>query len=305
MPLTRQHLPSPQSLIEDFVKLVQAETWPDTQVFLEEHPELLTPEATEVIRVWITSMDEAESWIYGYHYALLQACRLMGVSGAFDNFSPSTRPEGAVVVPARFAEEMDRLAELDEAARRDPRAHKDRIVVLKHIVDQLHDDGRSSLTGILLINVAQAYAQLPGDSVANLNMAREHLAQASRLFTQKTAPPEYAASQDSLGRAYARLATGDKAANTEKAIACFKEALRVLSPKYSPTEYAEVQNDLGITYGLSPSGDPAANLRRAIASFTEALLVLESQDAASQRADVEGNLSLAQRQLDLVLAESG
>jgi tetratricopeptide (TPR) repeat protein len=298
--------PPAATVIEEFSRFVQAETWADSRRWLEEHPELLGQEALQVLHSWVISINDPEAaWTYRYHYGLLEACRLMGIAGMFDNFIPASGPAEGVAVPPAFEDDLRRLAGLDEAAERNPADHRDRIKLLEDVLRRLEEHERPSFRTALLINLAQAYAQLPqGDPATNLRKAASCLSEASQFVTPKTAPPQYAASQDALGVAYSELAGGDLTANLEKAIGCFTEALRFRSPDYAPLDHAETQNNLGSAYARLPTGDRAANLRRAIACFTEALRVLTREDAAPQRAIVQRNRALATTQLDRVLRGS-
>ena len=294
-----------ETLIEEFIEFVQAETWPDSRRRLEQHLELLSDEGLTVVKSWAYSLDDEEiAWTYRYHYGLLEACRLMGVEAMFENFIPSSGPTEGVAAPQEFEDDLRRLAELDEAARRDPAVHRDRIEIMEGILRQLDESEKPSFRGAVLINLCQAYAQLPtGDPASNLRNAAASLTEAGQFFTQKTAPSEYAGSQNALGLSYMKLEVGDPTENLEKAIACFAEALRFTSPEYAPLDYGDVQNNLGRAYAMLATGDRVANLRRAIACFREAL-ACTPEDAPSQRAIAQQNLTLATSELDRVLGGS-
>jgi tetratricopeptide (TPR) repeat protein len=293
-------------LIEEFIAFVQAATWSDSRRYLEEHPGLLSREALGALRTWVASMDdEEEAWTYRYHYGLLESCVLMGIEFTFDNFNPSTSPDEGIRAPAEFVEDLRRLSTLDEMANHDPSVHYDRITLMEQILRRLHDDEERSFRGALLINLGQAYAQLPtADPGANLGKAFQFLNEAARFFTPKTAPAEYPESQNKLGHRYMELASGDPTANLEKAIACFSESLRFLSPDYASLDYAITQNDLGGAWARLASGDRVANLRRAIACFEESLRIFTPDTASAEHTIVQKNLSLATTNLNRALRES-
>jgi tetratricopeptide (TPR) repeat protein len=297
----------PGSLIEEFLGFVRAETWSSSRRTLEEHPGLLDPAALEFLRSWVASLpDDEDAWTYKYHYGLLQASQLMGVAGMFDNLTPSTGPTEGVVAPPEFADQLQRLADLDQAAARDPSVHSDRVDLLEQIVGRLDESHTRAFRGAALINLAQAYAQLPvGDPATNLRKAAAFLTEAAQFFTPKTAPPQYAASQVGLGRSYVELTTGDPTANLQKAIACFTEALRFYSVEYAPFDHAATQNDLGGAYARLSDASDGANLTRAIDCFTAALEILTPDAAPDAHAIVRGNLATARAKLGREMPESG
>lgn len=297
--------PLPETLIQRFVSFVQAETWPDSRRILKEHPELLSQEAIDVLGPWAGSIEDYETgWWYQYHYALLQACRLMGVDSMFENFVPSTRPPDGIAAPPEFQADLRHLAELDRAANSSSTVHHDRIRLMEKILKQVDGKAYPSFRSAILINLGQAYAQLPAEHGAfNLAKAAARFAEAAQFFTPKSAPPEYSESLNALGLSYMQLTAGDPVANLEKAISAFTEAINFRSPDYAPLEYAETKNNLGHAYAMLP-GDRAANLRRAIACFTDAVRALSAEDAAHDRALVKQNLALATAQLDRIVRDT-
>jgi hypothetical protein len=294
------------ALIEEFLGFVRAETWSSSRQTLEEHPTLLDPAALELLRAWVASLaDDEDAWTYRYHYGLLQASQLMGVAATFDNLEPSTGPAEGVVVPPEFTDQLHRLAELDQAATRDPSVHSDRVELLEQVVARLNDSHTWAFRGAVLINLAQAYAQLPEDPATNLRKAAASLTEAGQFFTPKTAPPQYAASQVGLGRSYVELATGHPTANLQMAIGCFNEALRFYSAEYAPFDHGATQNDLGNAYARLSGGRDADSLRRAIGCFTAALETLTPAAAPEAHAKVQGNLTHTRAELARVMRESG
>jgi tetratricopeptide (TPR) repeat protein len=300
---------SVETLIERFVIFVQAETWLDSRRILKEHPELLSEEAIEVLRSWVLSIQdikdkETSEW-YKYHWGLLQASRLMGIDPMFENFEPSAGPPGGIVVPREFADDIQRLADLDNTASHNPAVHRDRIALMEKILQRLDGKTYPSFRGAVLINLGQVYAQLPtGSPSFNLAKASARFTEAAKFFTPKTAPPSYANSQNALGLSYMELTTGDPTTNLEKAIASFTEALRFRSPDYTPLDYADTKNNLGRAYVMLPGGDHITNLRRAIACFRDVLRIFTPEEAASERAIVQRNLTLATAELDRILREA-
>lgn len=268
---------------------------------------MLTEEAIEVLRAWVLSirdLKDKDGW-YVYHWGLLQACRIMGIDSFFDTFEPSAGPPEGIVAPREFEDDLRRLADLDNKASRDPAIHRDRIALMEKILRRLDEKTYPSFRGGVLINLGQAYAQLPtGNRAFNLAKAAARFTEAAKFFTPKTAPPTYASSQNALGLSYMELTTGDLTTNLEKAIASFTEALRFRSSDYTPLDYSETKNDLGRAYAMLPGGDYVTNLRRAIACFTDALQVLTSEDDAPKYALVQRNLTLATAELDHALREA-
>jgi hypothetical protein len=159
---------SPEQLIERFTAFVQAETWPDSRWVLKQHPVLLGKAALEVVRSWVASIDDDDeaAWAYGYHYALLVSCQAIGFEDTFDHMIPSSGPPGGVVAPPEFEDDLRRLADLDEAASGDPTVHGGRIAVMEGILRRLDKKARPAFRGAILVNLGQAYVQLPGEGVA-------------------------------------------------------------------------------------------------------------------------------------------
>jgi hypothetical protein len=296
---------SPEQLIERFTAFVQAETWPDSRWVLKQHPVLLGKAALEVVRSWVASIDDDDeaAWAYGYHYALLVSCQAIGFEDTFDHMIPSSGPPGGVVAPPEFEDDLRRLADLDEAASGDPAVHGDRIAVMEGILRRLDKKARPAFRGAILVNLGQAYVQLPGEGVArNLENAAVCYTEAATLFTPKTAPPAYAMSQADLGLSYMELTAGDRVTNLERAIASFNQALRFYSSEYTPLDYAETKHDLGRAYAMLPTGDHVENLRRAISCFRDTLRILAREEAgATEVTLVQRNLALATAELDRVL----
>jgi len=293
------------AFIDEFVGFVRADTWQATRRYLEAHPALIAADAYQAIRPWVASIDdEGAKWWYEYHLGLLAACQVMGVGPMFDNLEPPDGPPEGVVAPPALESDLRRLADLDLAASRQPTVHRDRIVLMEGIVRRLATEASPFRTA-MLINIAQAYAQLAtGDHAVNLQNAAAYLTEAAQFITPKTAPPQYASSQRSLGLEYTELSTGHPAANLDKAIGCFEEALRFYSREYAPQKWALTKSDLGLAYARRPSGDREADLRGALACFRDALGVFTSDAAPSEHAVLEKNVALATTQLDRLHGES-
>jgi tetratricopeptide (TPR) repeat protein len=294
------------TFIDAFVAFVRADTWQATRRYLETHPGLVGDEAYQAIRPWVASIDDdGDRWWYEYHLALLQGCKLMGIAPMFDSLDPATGPPQGVVAPEAFEDDLRRLADLDVAASRQPTVHRDRIALMEGIVRRLPPTDASLFRTAMLINIAQANAQLPtGDRAVNLQNASAYLIEAAQFITPKTAPPAYAASQRSLGLEYTELSTGRPTANFDKAIGCFEEALRFYSREYAPQMWALTKSDLGLAHARRPSSDREADLRQAIACFRDALGVFTLDAAPSEHDLLQKNLALATTQLDRLRGES-
>ena len=67
---------------------------------------------------------------------------------------------------------------------------------------------------------------------------------------RERAPIEWAAAQNDLGNALAKLGQRDnKPARLEEAVAAYREALKERTRERAPIEWAATQNDLGIALG--------------------------------------------------------
>jgi len=68
-------------------------------------------------------------------------------------------------------------------------------------------------------------------------------------------PLSWAATQHTMGCAYANRSVGDRAANVEEALACYRRALEVRTPQTEPLEWATTQFRAGRAYSDQSVGD--------------------------------------------------
>ncbi|HVO44280.1 MAG TPA: hypothetical protein VMT34_16750, partial [Aggregatilineales bacterium] len=149
------------------------------------------------------------------------------------------------------------------------------------------------LRAAVQVSLGIVYQEHPfGDRRMNLHHAIAACTQALRFYTPRTAPLDYATTQDNLGSAYGDLAgVEDRPENLRRAISAYDEALRFRTPEAAPLDCAGTQNNLGTTYGdLASVEDRAANLQRAIEAFSEALRFYTPKTAPLDYAGTQNNL---------------
>lgn len=83
--------PGLEQLIYPVLDLIEAETWPDKKLVVEQHPELLTKDA-QVLLEWMTEMareshNSDAARCYRFYRGLLARCRDHGVDWAFSQYS--------------------------------------------------------------------------------------------------------------------------------------------------------------------------------------------------------------------------
>ena len=291
--------PDPEQLRQTLFALIQAETWAEAKRMVEQHPELLSDEAEELLQHLLAAQadEQAARSLTGYR-ELLHGCRTEGMEATFARLTQpaqsTTSSESTLNIPAELETEVQELVRLTEQAQRDPELHRQRAVLMESMLRRLRPDQHPAFRAILLINLGYAYWSLPrGDRAANLQQAITCYRAALRFCTPETAPLAYAATQNNLGTAYAALPTGDRAANLRQAIACYREALTVYTPEAAPRDYAMTQYNLGTAYADLPTGDRAANLQQAIPCYHEALRFRTPETAPLAYAATQNNLGTA------------
>jgi tetratricopeptide (TPR) repeat protein len=130
-----------------------------------------------------------------------------------------------------------------------------------------------------------------------LQRAIECYQAALRIYTEETAPQEWATTQNNLGNAYSDLPTGDQGENLRRAIERYEAALRVYTEEAAPRDWAMTQNNLGIAYANLPTGDRGENLRRAMEYYEAALRVYTEEAAPHDWAMTQSNLGAAYQKL--------
>jgi tetratricopeptide (TPR) repeat protein len=126
-----------------------------------------------------------------------------------------------------------------------------------------------------------------------LQRAIECYQAALRIYTEETAPQEWATTQNNLGNAYSDLPTGDQGENLRRAIERYEAALRVYTEEAAPRQWAMTQNNLGNAYRDLPTGDQGENLQRAIEHYKAALRVRTEEAAPGDWAMTQNNLGNA------------
>jgi tetratricopeptide (TPR) repeat protein len=96
---------------------------------------------------------------------------------------------------------------------------------------------------------------------------------ALRVYTEEAFPADWAATIDSLGKAYRNLPSGDRAENLRQAVECYRAAQRIYTEEAFPAHWAATMRDVGTAYCDEPGGDLGENLRQAIECFETALRV--------------------------------
>jgi tetratricopeptide (TPR) repeat protein len=203
-----------------------------------------------------------------------------------------------LTVPPEFAADVNRAVQLEEAARRDPRAHPERIRIWQSVLSRIPPGRHATFRAAVNNELGTAYCDLPvGDRAANLQQAIACYRQALLVYTPEATPFGYAGTQNNLGLAYGDLPVGDRAANLEQAIACYRQALLFYTPEAAPLQYAATQKNLGNAYRNLPTGDRAANLEQAIACYRQALLFYTPEAAPLDYAMTQNNLGDAYQSL--------
>jgi len=88
-----------------------------------------------------------------------------------------------------------------------------------------------------------------------LQRAIECYQAALRIYTEETAPQEWATTQNNLGTAYSDLPTSDRGENLRRAIEYYEAALRVYTEEADPEGHARLCNNLAwvLAHDMEPS----------------------------------------------------
>ncbi|MCX6033179.1 MAG: CHAT domain-containing protein [Chloroflexi bacterium] len=254
-------------LQEALVAFINADTWPESQQFVAEHPELLSDEA-DVLMGQLTEMQENDDarTMLEMHRHLLRRCREIGIDAAFV----------ALVEPARPSD-MPRRIELCQRALR-----------------QTARDEQPELWATLQDALGKSLAQSPlGIRAENLEQAIGHYQQALEVRTRQIFPEQWAATQNNLAIAYLDRIRGERAENLEEAIKHCQQALEVRTRQALPEQWAVTQNNLAIAYLDRIRGERADNLDQAIRSCQQALEAYTNQALTEGRAMIQNNLATA------------
>jgi tetratricopeptide (TPR) repeat protein len=118
-------------------------------------------------------------------------------------------------------------------------------------------------------------------------------------ISRDQSPKDWAAMQDALGNALAKL--GERESGTDRleaAVAAYQKALEIRTREKSPLEWAATQNDLG--YALIRLGERengTARLEAAVKVYTEVLGVLSQDKSPQDWGTAENNLGNSQLRL--------
>jgi len=112
-----------------------------------------------------------------------------------------------------------------------------------------------------------------------------------KYYTEKDFPEDWAATQNNLGIAYAKLPTNDHGQNLQKAITTFEATLKIYTEKDFPVDWVKTQFNLGNAYStLSTGGDYTTNLQKASTAYKAALRVYNEKDFPVDWARTQNNL---------------
>ena len=115
--------------------------------------------------------------------------------------------------------------------------------------------------------------RIRGEGAENLEQAISHCEQALEVYTRRSFPEQWAATQHNLANTYFARIKGERAENLERAISHYEQALEVYTRQAFPEQWARTQKSLGITYKERIRGERADNLEQAISHYQQALQV--------------------------------
>ncbi len=127
-------------------------------------------------------------------------------------------------------------------------------------------------TMFLLALTANAIGQQAGGNKALTDVIAVYR-EALKARTRERAPQEWAATQNDLGNALARLGERESGSGRlEDAVAAYREALKERTRERTPLEWAATQNDLGNALArLGERESGSGRLEEAVAAYREAL----------------------------------
>ena len=109
-----------------------------------------------------------------------------------------------------------------------------------------------------MLNLGNAYwSRLRGDRMENLELAIGCYSAALKEFSPKTAPVEWAITNNDLGNAYADRIRGTKSANLWQATHYYEAALEVSTPTRFPVYCRDAAKNLGDVYAELEQWDDA------------------------------------------------
>ncbi|VTR92020.1 tpr domain protein : TPR domain protein OS=Arthrospira platensis (strain NIES-39 / IAM M-135) GN=NIES39_D03840 PE=4 SV=1: Sel1: Sel1: Sel1 [Gemmata massiliana] len=262
--------------MDDQRQLVEAFLAADTTAAIREllarHPELLAPEFVEVLAVVAEEGDEDWRRHVEVRQELLARCRERGVAFALEEVSRRQAPN-AIGYPEEFGGDVEELVRLRAARAVDPVAAEQLCRLCESILDRLPLDQDPNFRVALLVELAAAMDEWPGDTRGpRVGEAVAYLEQALGVLGPDPTPYR-AVIEKNLGAVYTRLPTGDRARNLERARECFTAAALVLTPEAAPTFYVETRIGLAQAFQKMPTGDRTENLLQAREHYVEALQV--------------------------------
>ena len=304
-----------QALARTLQQFIEAETWDESRRIVEEHPELLSDEADELLGQMVDAAqaqgDENARRVFEQHRALLRRCRGVGVERAFAEkvLPPEVLEQAAalgltpeqVLEMARLAAEMppelrDVLAEL-AASGVEIRSPEDleRLLAgrpdLREKLERALGAAASAGVGPMPAGIGPILRELSRPAQRSDMPRRIELCQqALRLVDRRENPELWAALQVELASSLAQNPLGGRAENIEQAIHHYTLALEVYTRRAYPADWAMIQGNLGNIYANRIRGEQAENMEQAIRYYTQALEVYTRRAFPADWARTQTNL---------------
>jgi tetratricopeptide (TPR) repeat protein len=182
---------------------------------------------------------------------------------------PDGEPLLGARLAARRATALQALpGEGDEAMKQARNAYEEVLPVLLRL-------GTAEEVAEAEMNLGLVLQHLAGRGFARISDAIAAYQRASRTFTARRYPVEFAILQNNLATAFLSLPLADERGKIREALAVqsFEEGLKAVGLVDHPTEYAMLQNNLGNALQYASSSHALQNNLRAIEAYDEALRV--------------------------------
>ncbi|WP_287910895.1 hypothetical protein [Chloroflexus sp.] len=187
-------------LVQMLNEFITANTWNESQRIVEQHPELLSDEADELLSHWLEAArsqgDASAVRVLEEQRALLRRCREVGVAQAFVEHAEAI---GTTALPS------DLLPMLTELTRPDaPLDMPQRIDLCHRALALIDRASQPQLWAAVTVILADSLAQHPfGDRAENVERAIRYYEQALEVRTRARLPVEWARTMHDLATAYA------------------------------------------------------------------------------------------------------
>ncbi len=163
-------------------------------------------------------------------------------------------------------------------------SYQDALPILEKYASPLEIAEAQMNLGIVLQNLVEF-------NEASTQEAIQVYYKATKIFTGKNHPQEFAILQNNIAVAYLSLPLGP---NKEKirygvAIQSFQSALKWITITNYPSEYAMLQNNLANTLQYLPTSHPVENNLKALKAYDEALKVRTASDTPLEYANTIAN----------------